>query len=773
MRSPLRKRLLRDLKGDLGKYISIFLLLTVTIGFVSGFLVADGSMIKAYNDSFEKYNIEDGHFETQKSLTDAQQSAIKAKDVTVYQLFYYEEIISTGATARIFKNRDEVDFPCVMEGRLAERTGEIAIDRMFADNNDLKVGDEISSDDFTYRIVGLVALSDYSTLFYDNNDMMFDAQKFVVALVSDDQFEEYQGRKIHYEYAWKYMKEPSDEAEEKEVADKLMEYVSRVVDLETFVPRYQNQAITFTGEDMGGDKAMMETLLYILVIITAFVFAITITNTIYRESNVIGTLRAMGYTINELVRHYMLMPLIVTLISAVIGNVVGYTFMKDFCASLYYGSYSLPTYETIWSVEALLKTTIIPAFIMMTITYVILRSRLSISPLKFLRRDLSTNRSKRAVKLNSAISFFNRFRIRVILQNMSNYAMLFIGLVFANILLFFGMMLPPLLSHFQETIGDNMLARYTYLINIPAGAIDADDVFGAMFDLEKLQVSINTNNPDAEKFSAYSLKTPESKEARQEEVIIYGVQEDSHYIHAEFDEKTVLISSAYADKYSLSKGDIITLKEPYEEKYYGFKVSGVYNYDGAVCVFMSMKHLNDTVGLTEDFFSGYFSDTEITDIDDKYLGTIIDEESLTRVSRQLDISMGGMMKLVDAFSIGLFMVLVYLLSKIIIEKNAQSISMAKILGYSDKEISKLYITPTNVLVVVFLLVSYPLVATILAKIFRVMLKEMMSGWIPIYLEPMVYLKMFALAMATYIVVATLEYRKIRNIPMDEALKNIE
>ena len=34
--------------------------MAATIGFVSGFLVADGSMLTAYNNSFQKYNIEDG-----------------------------------------------------------------------------------------------------------------------------------------------------------------------------------------------------------------------------------------------------------------------------------------------------------------------------------------------------------------------------------------------------------------------------------------------------------------------------------------------------------------------------------------------------------------------------------------------------------------------------------------------------------------------------------------------------------------------------------------
>ena len=64
MKNPLRKRLIRELKSEVGKYFVIFLLLMTTIGFVSGFLVADGSMITAYNESFTKYNIENGHFKT-------------------------------------------------------------------------------------------------------------------------------------------------------------------------------------------------------------------------------------------------------------------------------------------------------------------------------------------------------------------------------------------------------------------------------------------------------------------------------------------------------------------------------------------------------------------------------------------------------------------------------------------------------------------------------------------------------------------------------------
>ena len=55
MKNPLIKRLPRELKGEIGKYIVLFLFITMMIGIVSGFLVAAGSMSVAYDESFEKY----------------------------------------------------------------------------------------------------------------------------------------------------------------------------------------------------------------------------------------------------------------------------------------------------------------------------------------------------------------------------------------------------------------------------------------------------------------------------------------------------------------------------------------------------------------------------------------------------------------------------------------------------------------------------------------------------------------------------------------------
>ena len=152
---------------------------------------------------------------------------------------------------------------------------------------------------------------------------------------------------------------------------------------------------------------------------------------------------------------------------------------------------------------------------------------------------------------------------------------------------------------------------------------------------------------------------------------------------------------------------------------------------------------------------------------------MIDVEALTKISRQLNVSMGSMMGLVNGFAILMFMVLVYLLSKIIIEKNAQSISMTKILGYSNREISGLYIMSTTIVVILFLLISLPIEYEIMEVLFRMMMLQSISGWITFYIGPEIYVKMFVMGFVTYLVVALLEYRKIRHVPMDAALKNVE
>ena len=144
VRNPLAKRYLRDLRSDLGKYLVIFLLLSLSIAEISGYLVADESMIATYNESFEKYNVEDGNFIVEKELSERQREAIEEAGVKIYDLQSTDRKFTNGTTIRIFRMRDQVDKACLMRGAFPASADEIAIDRMYADNNGISIGDRLT-----------------------------------------------------------------------------------------------------------------------------------------------------------------------------------------------------------------------------------------------------------------------------------------------------------------------------------------------------------------------------------------------------------------------------------------------------------------------------------------------------------------------------------------------------------------------------------------------------------------------------------------------------
>ena len=114
-RNPLNKRYLREFKHDLGKYIVIFALMIITIGLCSGFKIADDSIMKAYNESFDKYNVEDGNLTLNKPLTDEEKKEIEKQKVTLYKQFYYEEKLDNETKVRIFEDRQQVNKICLMK----------------------------------------------------------------------------------------------------------------------------------------------------------------------------------------------------------------------------------------------------------------------------------------------------------------------------------------------------------------------------------------------------------------------------------------------------------------------------------------------------------------------------------------------------------------------------------------------------------------------------------------------------------------------------------
>ena len=225
MKNPLNKRFTRELKGDIGKYIAIFLFLVFFIGVMSGFLVTNNSVAKTFNEGLEKYKVEDGHITFNIVPEDNILNRIATENnLTFYKLFYKEEDIGNdNHTLRIYKNRDEINLLVFHEGRAAQAADEIAIDRMYAANNKISVGDRLAIRDKEYTVTGLSSVPDYACLYESNSDMMFDAITFGVAFLSEEGYNAMSDAHESYNYAWVYNTAYADDTAAKNRSDNIID----------------------------------------------------------------------------------------------------------------------------------------------------------------------------------------------------------------------------------------------------------------------------------------------------------------------------------------------------------------------------------------------------------------------------------------------------------------------------------------------------------------------------------------------------------------------
>ncbi len=677
---------------------------------------------------------------------------------------------TTDATVRVFKSDSTVDMASFNSGRAPQNANEIAIDRMHADNVGVKIGDKITVGGKKFEVVGLLSYVNYLTLHESNTDLMFDAFGFDVAMVTPEAFDGLSAR-VHYNYAFKYTNAPQDKIEQADHSEAFLKaLITQTLvhdnEIKDYLPEYLRQATNFAPSDIEGDSAGSAILCYILIGVIAFIFAVTISNTIDKEASVIGTLRASGYSKREMIVHYMAMPLIVTLIGAAIGNALGYTVFKDVAVNLYYESYSLPKCYPVWSNSALVKTTIIPLVLMFFINLFVIVRKLQLSPLRFLRHDLSKSKRTKARRL-PRWSFMKRFRLRILFQNMPNYAILIFGVIFIELMMCFAFGLPDSLDHYAEEAPSMMFAEYQYML---MGSEDEDGN------------TIETSEPTAERFGAITLKYSKKQSSFRsgmgsggdESVTVYGIVNDSAYISIgnKTDTESVYISNAFGDKFGISEGDTVKLHAEYENNSYEFKVAGIVDYEGGIAAFMNIGSFNDVFERDDDEFTGFFSRNEIKDIDEQSIATVITADDIRKVTVQLNHSMGGIIDVFKYVLVVLTAALIYLLAKIIIERNEQSISMAKILGFRNGEIGSLYIVPTAIVVTLFSVVGFVAGYYLMLWIFKVFMMQM-DGYFRFFLKPVSAVLSVLYLLIGYMFVSMIDYIRIKHIPLDVALKDVE
>lgn len=767
----LNKRIFRSLKTQWSKNLLLFILMCSMISVTSGMLVASGSIKTIYYELMSKGVVEDGKLLFAFNPTDEIIKSIEDENVKVEKSPYVDAKIKENKdnkdekTIRLYTNRKNINLPIINEGVLAKNKNEIAINHLFAKTNDLKIGDTITfkkeffkdNKEHTFKIVGFASIPDYNSSFQKHSDLVFNATDFGTGLLSEEEKDIFNESKLKYQVSYRFN---NRNLSEKEIDEKNKDIVKSANKSKTVleqITKKDNNAISYLIDDMGGDRPMMIVMLCLMVILLSFIFALSIVSKIQEESEIIGILLANGYKKSELVLNYIANSVIITFLAAVLGNILGYTYFTDSFKDVYYKSFNLPNFTPNFNLEALIITTIIPISIILIFNYLYIYRKLNFSPLDFLKKNLKHYKNKIKSKSESESkikkNFLGSFRKSIIKSNRGDYVAIILGIFITSILFIFGISAKPTFDNYGNNLKENLFCKYQYVLKAP------------MIEIE---------GKTAEKYTTISASVYHPIRKADDDILLLGISENSKYFQNTKlpENKNEIIVSEYLSK-KLRKyvGDEITIKSKLLDKEKTYKIVGIYKKSSTLSAFVKKEFLNEEIEQKKEFFNGYFSNEKL-DIDEKYIATTIDENSMTDVSKQLSEIMGPLINTFVFLSAVFLAGFMYSLMKIITDKNTLQIAYLKIFGYTNREISKIYIRPITITVLISLLALIPLEVYVVKEImYYSMLK--FSGYLELYISFTIVILSVLITIATYAFVSILQFYRISKMNFSEVLKNRE
>ena len=160
MNKVLRKRLLRDLRANFGRYLALFLLFVMGLYLVVSIVGSAEMIIQGTKNRKEENMVEDGQFSVFLPLSNDDISKLTADGTQIEPIFSLDLKTDEDATLRLFQNRNSIDLIQLDDGMLAAQNGEAVIEKGYADAHEIQIGDTITAGGTDFRITGIGTVPD-------------------------------------------------------------------------------------------------------------------------------------------------------------------------------------------------------------------------------------------------------------------------------------------------------------------------------------------------------------------------------------------------------------------------------------------------------------------------------------------------------------------------------------------------------------------------------------------------------------------------------------
>ncbi len=751
MQKILRKRILRDLRENLSRYLALGLMIILGMYIVISLVAAADTVMLGSAAAAQEQSVEDGQFGLFMPLSDTEKETLIKAGITVEEHFYLDYEAGDGSVLRVSQMRREIDRAQADAGRLPQKDGEILLEKRYCEEQGISVGDEIQAGGHSFLVCGTGTTPDYDAPYRNLSDNVADSSQFGTAFVRDADYERLKregGSLQSEEYVYAYLL--NGRLTDRELKELLQGLVSDsgLPALTRFLPAKDNIRIGGAADDVVINKATGLFAGVLVLLLLSYVISVYAVHTIERESEAIGTLYALGVKRKELLCHYLFLPAALALTAGIIGTVMGYSsFGVKWQMRETYSYFSLPDFSVAYRPYLFFYGIFMPPAAAVLTNLPVIYGKLKKPALSLIRREQKGAKVK-AADLGEA-DFLHAFRIRHFLREKRTAFTVFLGMFLALLVCMIGLDCYALCRHVKtDSVADT---RYEYLYTYKYPEKTAPEGGEA----------------------AYGVTLKKEAMGYNFDVLLLGISPENPYFDApvERGQGRVLVSSAMADKYGLKAGDDLILNDEDKEKRYAFTVDGIVPYSAGMTAFMDIGSLRELMGVKEDYYNMVFASRAL-EIDSGSLYATASKAAVEKSAAVFTEKMWPMIRMVTLVSALVFLVVMYLMLKVMIDRCASSVAMMKIFGYRKNEIRRLYLDGNFVVVAASAAVGIPLSKAIVDAVYPYLTANVAVG-LNLAFSWRMYAGLYGAILALYLVSMPLLMRKVNGILPAQALKNRE
>lgn len=807
MQKVLRKRVLRDLKENLFRYIALAFLIIMGMYVIVSLIGAGYTIIDNGETHDEANKIEDGQFSVFVPLSDEEISRLEDAGAEVEGMFYEDYDVMDGKTIRVFANRENIDLVECDEGNLAEADDEIVVEKRFSQVNDISVGDIIQIAGNEFKVTGIGTSPDYNALFKEMSDTVVDSKVFGTVFVTegaydklhatgesvktetylyafrlkgkttcddvkdaledikvdtdridDEYFQEYWDRTgaavNDFKDGIKELKSGANELADgvaelkKEMDSFLKDYDTDLANITSFVTSDDNPRTGGAADDQQINVQAGYFFGVLLMLLFTYVISVFVVHGIEKESSVIGALYALGVKRRDLMMHYLTLPVIVTTVAGIIGFLIGISNvgipvqMADA-----YAYYSIPAMDVKIPPILIVYGIVMPPLTAIVVNYFVIRKKLSQTALSLIKNEVKQPKGSN-VDLGD-MGFVGRFRVRQMLREMRTGLTVVIGMFIALICLMLSLNTATFCSKVKKQNVEDTHYEYMYTYKYP------------------------TENPPEGGEAAYAKTLKKEVYGYNWDVTVLGLSKNTKYFDVDLKDgkNRVAISSSFAEKYCYSVGDEIVLHDEENDIDYGFTVDSVTQYTPAFYVFMTIDDARELFGAGSDEYNVVFSDKDL-EVDPARLYATTTKADIESAAGIFADQMRSMVVMIVIISTLIFVVVMYLMMKVMIDRSAFSISLIKVFGFRTKEIRKLYLDGNFFIIAIGAAICLPLAKLIMSAVYPSLVSNVNCG-VKLTFAPWLWAALYGGILVLYFIINRVLVGRLNKIVPAEVLKNRE